>query len=180
LTVTAENIQHDGEAGLTAAYASHHAQLLRYVTARTGDRSEAEDVLQELWLRLKDANSGPVANPLSYLYRMASNLVVDRLRERQRRHQREREWTGTIVDLSSGEAIDEGPAADQMIEDRQRLLRLSQAINALPAGARRVLQRLKLDGLSHAEVARELGVSKSAIEKHMAVAMKHLIKSMGG
>jgi RNA polymerase sigma-70 factor (ECF subfamily) len=111
---------------------------------------------------------------------MASNLVVDRLRERQRRHQREREWTGTIVDLSSGEAIDEGPAADQMIEDRQRLLRLSQAINALPAGARRVLQRLKLDGLSHAEVARELGVSKSAIEKHMAVAMKHLIKSMGG
>ena len=157
----------------------HHAQLLRFMTARTGDRSEAEDVLQELWLRIQDGHTGPVANPLSYLYRMASNLVVDRVRERQRRHQRERDWTSTLVDLSNGEAIDDMPPADQLIENRQRLFQLADAINALPAGARRVLQRLKLDGLSHAEVARELGVSKSAIEKHMAVAMKHLIKSMG-
>lgn len=179
MAVTARNIEHGGEAGLTAAYASHHAQLLRYLTARTGDRNEAEDVLQELWLRLEEGKTGPVANPLSYLYRMASNLVVDRVRERQRRHQRERDWTGTLVDITTGEAIDDTPAADQMIESRQRLIQLADAINALPAGARRVLQRLKLDGLSHAEVARELGVSKSAVEKHIAVAMKHLIKSMG-
>jgi RNA polymerase sigma-70 factor (ECF subfamily) len=179
LAVTAQHIQHDGETGLAAAYASHHAQLLRYLIARTGDRSEAEDVLQELWLRLEEGKTGPVANPVSYLYRMASNLVVDKARERQRRQHRERDWTETLVDLSSGEAVDDAPTADRMIEDRQRLFQLAEAINALPAGARRVLQRLKLDGLSHAEVARELGVSKSAIEKHMAVAMKHLIKSMG-
>lgn len=179
MAVTAQDIQHGGEAGLAAAYASHHAQLLRYVTARTGDRSEAEDVLQELWLRLADSKSGPVANPLSYLYRMASNLVVDRVRERQRRHRRERDWTDTLVDMTNGEAVDETPSAPQLIEDRERLYQLAAAINALPAGARRVLQRLKLDGLSHAEVAKELGVSKSAVEKHIAVAMKHLIKSMG-
>ena len=55
---------------------------------------------------------------------------------------------------------------------------LAEAIGQLPPGAARVFKRHKLDGLSHGEVAAELGISRSAVEKHIAVALRHLRELM--
>ncbi|MCH3756172.1 sigma-70 family RNA polymerase sigma factor, partial [Campylobacter coli] len=62
--------------------------------------------------------------------------------------------------------------------DREELARLSQAIETVPDGARRVFDLHKLKGLSHAEVAAQLGISHSGVEKHMAVAMKYLRRAL--
>ena len=51
---------------------------------------------------------------------------------------------------------------------------LETAIAELPEGARRAFCLHKIDGLSHAEVAARLGISRSGVEKHIAVAMKNL------
>lgn len=58
--------------------------------------------------------------------------------------------------------------------ERDEAARLASAIAHLPDGARRVLRLHKIEGLSHGEVAARLGISKSGVEKHMAVAMKYL------
>nr|WP_299597989.1 sigma factor-like helix-turn-helix DNA-binding protein [Sphingomonas bacterium] len=50
----------------------------------------------------------------------------------------------------------------------------------MPEGARRVFELHKIQGLSHSDVARQLGISKSGVEKHMAVAMKYLRRAMLG
>jgi RNA polymerase sigma-70 factor (ECF subfamily) len=107
---------------------------------------------------------------------MANNLVLDRLRETRRRGRRERNWTGELhgePDLAF-EVADPSPTAEQQLVDREEAQRLREAIEQLPPGAKRVLRLHKIDGLSHAEVAASLGISKSAVEKHMAVAMTHL------
>ena len=144
--------------------------------ARTGSEADADDLLSELWIKVNAGQTGPVLNPASYLFRMANNLVLDRLREARRRDRRETDWTadqhGPQALLT--EVADPSPSAEQRLVEGDEARRLEEAIAQLPAGAQRVLRRHKLDGLSHGEVAIELGISKSAVEKHMAVAMTHL------
>jgi RNA polymerase sigma-70 factor (ECF subfamily) len=162
--------------GLLAVLEEQRPALRRFLTARTGNESEAEDLLSELWLKANAGATGPIANPASYLFRMANNLVLDRLREARRRSRRERDWTGELhgdQDLAF-EIADPAPTSEQQVMDREEARILRDAIAQLPPGAQRVLRLHKMDGLSHAEVAATLGISKSAVEKHMATAMAHL------
>ena len=163
-------------AGLTGILEARRGDLRRFLIARTGNEADADDLLSELWIKANSAQPGPVSNPGSYLFKMANNLVLDRLRETSRRQRREGDW---IAEQRGSHALVEEPAdpassAEQMLIERDEQNRLTEAIDQLPAGAQRVLRMHKLEGLGHAEIAAQLGISKSAVEKHMALAMAHL------
>jgi RNA polymerase sigma-70 factor (ECF subfamily) len=163
-------------AGLTGTLEARRGDLRRFLIARTGSEADADDLLSELWIKANSVQPGPVSNPGSYLFKMANNLVLDRLRETSRRQRREGDW---IAEQRGSHALVEEPAdpassAEQMLIERDEQNRLTEAIDQLPAGARRVLRMHKLEGLGHAEIAAKLGISKSAVEKHMALAMAHL------
>lgn len=171
----------DVTTGLAALFEAHRAELLRFLAARTGNPAEAEDLAQELWLRAHRTPSGPVANGRAYLFRMANNLVLDQVRERRRREQRDRAWHGEAYGDPSGapEAADPRADAERAIEEREEAALLASAIANLPDGARRAFRLHKIDGFSHAEVAERLGISRSGVEKHIALAMKHLRRALG-
>jgi RNA polymerase sigma-70 factor (ECF subfamily) len=163
-------------AGLTGILEARRGDLRRFLIARTGSEADADDLLSELWIKANSVQPGPVSNPGSYLFKMANNLVLDRLRETSRRQRREGDW---IAEQRGSHVLVEEPAdpassAEQMLIERDEQNRLTEAIDQLPAGARRVLRMHKLEGLGHAEIAAQLGISKSAVEKHMALAMAHL------
>lgn len=170
----------DDAQGLETLYRAYRAELLRFLVARTGDAGEAEDILQELWIKVRAPGGGPVANGRAYLYRMAQNLVVDRLREQQRRMRRDRRWSDERTDFANvtEEAADGAANAEEQILHREETALLASAVANLPEGARRAFQLHKIEGLSHAEVAARLGISKSGVEKHMAVAMKYLRRAL--
>ncbi|WP_448661191.1 RNA polymerase sigma factor [Sphingomonas sp. CJ20] len=172
----------DGNSGLLALYATERAALLRFLAARTGDPAEAEDIVQELWVKLQSLDAGPIANGRAYLFRMAQNLVLDRLRERKRREARDRSYTDDATGpLAPGaEPVDPEESAEARLIARDEAQRLAAAIATLPEGAQRVLRLHKIEGLSHGEVAVRLGISRSGVEKHMAVAMTHLRRAFGG
>ncbi|MDI1294895.1 MAG: RNA polymerase sigma factor [bacterium] len=165
---------------LEVAYGVHRTDLMRLLLARTGDRTEAEDLLQELWLKVSQNPAGPVDNGRAYLFKMAQNLIVDRLRERQRRMARERRWSDEATDFASAgaEPADRRRTAEEVMLDREEIATLTSAVANLPPGARTAFELHKLQGLSHAEVAQKLGISKSGVEKHMAVAMKYLRRAL--
>ncbi|PJG45716.1 RNA polymerase subunit sigma-70 [Sphingobium sp. LB126] len=172
-------VRPDSSQGLEALYRLHRAELLRMLIARIGDSGEAEEILQEMWIRLRHASTSPIANGRAYLFRMAQNLVIDRLRERQRRMRRERVWLDDLSGAGGGsERADAGPNAEEAMLDREETARLASALETLPDGARRAFELHKVEGLSHAEVAMRLGISKSGVEKHMAVAMKYLRRAL--
>jgi RNA polymerase sigma-70 factor (ECF subfamily) len=168
------------DSGLESLYGVHRADLRRFLIARTGDAAEADDVLQELWLKARQVPAGPIDNGKAYLYRMAQNLVVDRLREKQRRMARERRWNDQTTDFVAAgvEPADRSQSAEDEILAREGAAILVSAISNLPEGARKAFELHKLEGLSHAEVARRLGISRSGVEKHMAVAMKYLRRAL--
>lgn len=167
----------ESETGLLAILAAERAALLRFLAARTGDPAGAEDLLQELWIKVRQAGHGPIGNGRAYLFRMAQNLVLDGLRERRRREARESAWIGEAAPTGADPADAAATAEEQLIA-RGEAERLACAVETLPEGARRVLRLHKIEGLSHAEVAARLGISRSGVEKHMAVAMAHLRKQL--
>ena len=80
--------------GLEAVLLANRPRLLRFLQAH-GAGDAAEDLLQELWLKLSRAHTGPVAQPLSYLYRAANNLMLDRHRSQRQAERREQDWVET-------------------------------------------------------------------------------------
>jgi RNA polymerase sigma-70 factor (ECF subfamily) len=169
----------DQDHGLAALFEAHRAELLRFLAARGGNAGEAEDLVQELWLRARRTPSGPVANGRAYLFRMANNLVLDQVRERRRRLARERSWHDEAYGGDAAhEAADPRGDASRAVEEREEAARLASAIASLPKGARHAFRLHKIDGLSHAEVAAQLGISRSGVEKHIALAMRHLRRSL--
>jgi RNA polymerase sigma factor (sigma-70 family) len=150
------------------------AQLLRFFTVRTGSSADAEDIVQEIFLRLGRVESGTVENAGAYLYKLGSNILLDRIRTRRRSEARE----GAFVDVHSTSTPD-GPASDDPSPEaawaaNKRLARVMAVVEAFPPQRRRVFTLHKLDGLSYADVAARLGVSKSAVEKHMIAALRQL------
>lgn len=160
-------------------YTQHRAEIMRFLRARTRDASEADDVLQELWIKLRSHRAGPISNGRAYLFQMANNLVLDRARERRRRLMREQSWTEHATGFTVGEAaVAPGARPDEAVLAAEELQQLTAALQSLPNAARRAFCLHKIDGLSHGEVAARLGISRSGVEKHIAVAMKHLRRAL--
>ena len=149
---------------------------LRFLKARLGSQSDAEEVLHDLWARLATVATGPVQHPRAYLFKTANNLALDRRRAERRRVARDEAITRDSAIGHGHELVVAAadPDAAALLIQRHEHARLTKAIERLPDGARRVLVLHKFEELSHAEVAARLGISRSAVEKHMAVAMRHL------
>ncbi len=163
--------------GLLAAYDAHRAALRRFLAARSGDAAEADDLMQELWLAAQTGASGPVSNPRAYLFRMANNLVLARRRAALRGAARDRAWI-TLRHGAVSEPEDDAPAADAAMIAREEAAALASAIANLPPAAGRAFRLHKFEGLSHEQVAQQLGISRSGVEKHIAVAMAHLRRAL--
>ena len=139
-----ENARNKVDGLLGAALIAHRAALLRYFIARRVPPDEAEDILQDLVVKLASHASGPVAEPRAYLYRMAENLLLDRIRSEGRRRGREQAW----VAAQSGAALDadDRPSAEQALIARERLALISAALAALPERTAFVFRRYRIDG----------------------------------
>lgn len=163
--------------GLSGVLEENRAALLGFLTARCGARDIAEDLLQDLWIKVNSQPSGPVASPRSYLFRMANNLVLDRARGMQRAMRRDRLW----VEAEQGPATalpehqpDPSDPADEALARKQEAQVLHDAIADLPAGAARALRLYRFDEMGQSEIADVMGISRSGVEKHLALAMKRL------
>ena len=167
-------------AGLAALLEAERGALLRFLAARCSDPAEAEDLLQELWLKATMAQTGPIANGRAYLFRMANNLVLDRVRASRRTMQRERAWLDHDAPAPAGIEMrpDPSPGAEAELIEAEEAAQVRRAIEALPEGARRALLLYRFEGHGQGEIARIMGISRSGVEKHLAVAMKHLRSSL--
>ena len=165
---------------LMRLYLERRAELVRFFTARTGSGSEAEDLVQELFFKVRQAAAAgeDVLNGAAYLYRLGLNLMLDRRRSAFRGQRRDRDYHSANQAMAGGEQVSEAPSAEDTVDARQRLARLLHAVDLLPPQCRRVFLLHKIEGLSHTEVAQKLGVSRSAVEKHMINALRRLAEAL--
>jgi RNA polymerase sigma-70 factor (ECF subfamily) len=160
--------------GLRAAILEYRTALLRFLIARRVPPDEAEDVLQDLFVKLETHPIGPVAEPRAYLYRMAENLLLDRRRSAGRRAGREQAWT--TAQLGSKREADDRPSAEHVLISRERLAIVSGALAALPERTIMIFRRFRIDGVQQKQIAAELGISVSAVEKHLQKAYQIVVE----
>src|SRR5277367_531524 len=141
-------------------------QLQKFLRRRGASPQDAEDLVQEAVVRLfaYTRKTGEVRNPAAFLTRTAMNLAVDL--HRSSRLDRFEPEPVEVLDL-----LDLGPAPDEVLAAEQRLLRMKETLDRVSRRSREVFFMHQLQGLSHAEIARNLGVSTSAVEKHIASAL---------
>lgn len=166
--------------GLAAVFEEIRPRLHRLLSARTGDPAQAEDLVQDLWIKIRTLEPGPVGNPQAYIFRMAHNLATDLARSKIQRTLREDHWVEASTTLNGGVAQDDAPDAERVLIAREELNRVRRALADMPARAAEVFQLHRIEGESHSEIATRLGISRSAVEKSMAIALKHLFRLLSG
>jgi len=159
------------ESGLKAVLLANREKLLRFLTSH-GAGDAAEDLLQELFIRIATATHGPVAQPLSYLYRAANNLMLDRYRSVQQAAKRDSDWASVAT---SGSEEAEDPNAERPIIAREHLRLAEERLDALGARAAAIFRRHRIDGVAQKVIARELNVSLSTVEADLRSAYRAMI-----
>lgn len=165
----------DADDPLLVEYLRRRDNLVRFLAARAGSMAAAEDLAQELYLRLVARDDdAQVSNAGALLYRMAINLMLDRARGEARSAARDGAWRQLARSEVGGIDISDDPPADEAAASAQRLRQLVAAVGDLAPQMGRAFRLHKLEGLSHAETARAMGLSVKAVEKHVSAALKAL------
>ena len=160
---------------LIIAYFEQRTALGRFLQARLGASSDVEDLLQDLYLKVAALDPAmEVRDARAFLYRLASNQMMDRWRSGQRSVARDAAWRLANHAVGTTEDLDDAPSAEAVVVGRQKLAALTCAVDGLPDKTRTVFRLHKFEGLSYAEVAGRLGISRSSVEKHMMEALRVL------
>jgi len=157
--------------GLQQIFEECREQLLRYLRAH-GAGDSADDLLQELWLKVAATASGPIANPRNYLFRAATNLMIDRRRSQAQAHRREVEWSDFTDRLPGSVANDPGP--ERTLDGQRRLALVEAELAKLPPRALAIFRQHRIDGLTQREVAAGMGLSASTIESDLRMVYRLL------
>jgi len=159
--------EQDEAMGLQRIILEQRPRLLRFLAAR-GAGDEAEDLLQDLWQRVSAATTQPVADPVSYLFRAAENLMRDRRRSMMSRERREHDWH------DSSDRGEDHPQGERVLIARERLREAEGVLLGLGPRVDHVFRRCRLEGASQPAIARELGISLSSVEKDLQKAYRAL------
>lgn len=144
--------------GLEGVLLANRDRLIGFLVAR-GAGDGAEDLFQELWMQLSGRHSGPIGEPISYLYRAANNLMLDRYRSARQADLRDQAWgeaaAGTVRPV------------DAALISRQQLAEADATIDALGKRAAGIFRAFRLEGKSQRAIAAEFGVSLSTVESDL-------------
>ena len=154
---------------LEELYRSESGKLVRILTRRTSNRDDAQDLVQDIFLRfarIQERWPSPLERPQAYLRRIAANLLKDRARSDLRR-------SASSLGVADEEAL---PGVDQQrhLEARDMLQRLEAAIMRLRPKTREIFMAHRIDGLTYAEIAERTGLSVKGVEKQMSKALLQL------
>ena len=150
-------------------------KLLAWFRRRVPDPSEAEDLLQDSFLRVTQRHGDDaVANFEGYLYSTAESVLADRRRRRVVRS------ADAHVPLEPDGHRTEDADALRALLAKEKLRRAAAALTSLPERTRTVFILRRIEGMRYLEIATRLHISVSAVEKHMARAVEHLLLNVEG
>jgi len=152
---------------LLTVFQEHYADLLAFLARRLGNVEKAADVAQDTYVRLAGlSDTAQILEPRAFVFRVAGNLAIDRLRQDQRHCARQ-------ADSALGEEVcDPMASPERLFLAAEAIEKLDEALHLLPSNARLALLLNRLEGMTHAQIALRLGVSESTVGKYIVQAMR--------
>lgn len=150
-------------------FREHHDALIRFLAARLRSVEEATEVAQEAYVRLMHLHDPSACSFLkALLYRTATNLAIDRIRQRQRRSQLDQEALPQFAAQLST------PAPDRLWVAREELVVIQESLHELPARCREVFLMARIDDVSVEDIAQQMSISVRSVWRYIARAMEHI------
>jgi RNA polymerase sigma factor (sigma-70 family) len=148
--------------------------LMAFFLRRLGSHAEAEDMIQEVFIRLATKEAAQVQSPEAYVFRMAVNLLRDRSRrEKVRVAHRSEALAADDVGVDFLDPL-------RVVAGRESLDSLAAALSELPELTRDIFVLYRIENVDKREIAQAFDISLSTLERHLARAMAHITLRVRG
>jgi RNA polymerase sigma-70 factor (ECF subfamily) len=148
--------------GILGAFIRHQAALKRFIGRFIHNSADVDEIAQEAFLRAFSVEKGrAIDQPKSFLFRIAKHAALSRLTHKANR------ITSYIEDSEESEVIQLESSAEDEVSARQILGLHCEAVATLPPQCRQAYILRKVHGMSHKEIAVQLGIAVSTVEKHL-------------
>jgi RNA polymerase sigma factor (sigma-70 family) len=147
-----------------------HADLRAYATKRVGQQ-DADDILQDAYLHLlQREESATIREPRSFLFRIIANLSIDAWRKSKHQH-----LDGVETEANDWEALAcPMPGPEDITDGMMRFDRFLNVLDELPELQRHAFILNKIEGMSHVQIAEQLGVCTKSVCRYLIQAMTHI------
>ena len=166
-----------GLSRLSRVFLENNLFLKKYLRRFFYREQDIEDVVQETYIKACNADKASnIDHPKAYLFRIAKNLALNELDKRSRR------MTDFIEECEAANIAELSESLEEQMQAEQSVDLYCRAAAMLPERCRGVYLLRKVHGLSHNEIATRLGITPSAVAKHLTKGMLKCQKyiEMGG
>lgn len=146
--------------------------LMMFFLRRLGNHAEAEDMIQEVFVRLAALDGKQVQSQEAYIFRMAVNLLRDHSRREKVR------YNYRAQSLASEEAGIDVIDPLRVVAAQESMEDLTEALRELPELTRDIFVLYRIENVDKREIAQTFNISLSTLERHLTRAMVHLTKSI--
>jgi RNA polymerase sigma-70 factor, ECF subfamily len=159
----------------------HQASVLNLTYRFMGDRNQAKDLAQEVFLRVWQAAKSykPEAKFTTWIYRITANLCFNELKSSRRKKWFQFLRPDADYEIRTEEDFpDRSPSAEDLLLTRERNRQITDALQGLPESQRMAMILKRYDDLSYGEIARILDCSVPAVESLLVRAKGTLQKKL--
>jgi RNA polymerase sigma factor (sigma-70 family) len=154
-------------------YLANRKALVDYAAPIVGGRAQAEDVVQDAWLRFDGRDASPIQQPVAYLYRIVRNLAVD-LTRRLHTDKYQADGAELLATLPA-----DTPSPEHQLYRQDELRQLESAMAQLPERTRIAFEMHRLGGCTLQQVANHLGISIGLVHQLVRTALTHCAEQLG-
>lgn len=167
-----ELLSEGDEMAFTHIYGHYAPQVYTSVCRILKDSMLAEELVQDVFLKLwqQRLQLMSIANPTAYLYTLAKNMTVDRLRSKAYNITRQ----STELDAAMQELADYQQDGFGKLVAKEKIHEWNKVLSCLTAQQRQIFQLAKMEGMSYKEIAAQLSISELTVKKHMVLLMKRI------
>jgi RNA polymerase sigma-70 factor (ECF subfamily) len=168
------NINHEDivQDDLATTFFGQRPRLITFLR-NIGAKDDAEDILQEAWIKIAALGDFVPDEPHAYLFRMLHNLVLDRRRGSTRSARRDSQWA-EVTSAAFPDVSDE-PGGERRLIAAQELNAVLRTLDALGEPTASIIRRHRIEGATQRVIAREFSMGLSTVEKHLRKAYRALL-----
>lgn len=157
-------------------FQQHQESLHRHLFRLLRNEEDAQDMLQETYVRILQSQDAiqQEGNPKAYLFKIATNLVIDKSRKEQRQ-QREKHFSA-----NDGELPCNGPSPHAQAQTGEALEKLKDALKELSPRCRQIFLLHRFKDMTYPEIAEKMGITTRTVERQMSIAMAFCRERMRG
>lgn len=158
---------------ITDIYVGFRSRLLAVVRRIVKDSGDAEDIIQETYIKVLNASKETeIHNPEGLLTHTARNLALNHINLARNK------FDIQLVEDRDSTVINNSADLDVIVGSKERLEHLGHVINRLPDKCRQVFIFKRVYGLSHKEISAKMGISTKTIENHVSRGLRECVEKM--